>query len=87
MTQSSSGFDIVQPRMLATSERMGLPGALWLRALGDLVLPLVADLNALLAARPRDFPEAGKTLRMAVAALNKACRINLRSHSVLVCRV
>jgi hypothetical protein len=60
--------------MLATSERMGLPGALWLRALGDLVLPLVADLNALLAARPRDFPEAGKTLRMAVAALNKACR-------------
>ncbi len=59
--------------MLATSERMGLPGALWLRALGDLVLPLVADLNALLAARPRDFPEAGKTLRMAVAALNKAC--------------
>lgn len=69
--------------MLATSERMGLPGALWLRALGDLVLPLVADLNALLAARPRDFPEAGKTLRMAVAALNKVCRINLWSHSMV----
>ncbi len=58
-------------RMLVMSERMGLAGELWLRAMGDLVLPLVSDLNALLAARPRDFPEAGKTLRMAVAALNK----------------
>ena len=36
-----------------------------------LCTPQVSDLNALLAARPRDFPDAGKTLRMAVSALNK----------------
>ena len=45
--------------MVTASDGMALGGELWLRGVGEMLLPLVADLNALLAARPRDFPDAG----------------------------
>lgn len=49
--------------MVTASDGMGLAGELWLRGLGEMLLPLVADLNAQLAARPRDFFEAGARCR------------------------
>ena len=39
-------------RMLTVSERAALPGQVWLRALSDLLLPLVSDLTALLQVLP-----------------------------------
>mmetsp|Transcript_17390 Transcript_17390/g.52068 ORF Transcript_17390/g.52068 Transcript_17390/m.52068 type:complete len:1953 (-) Transcript_17390:228-6086(-) len=63
--------------MVTASDGMGLPGELWLRGLGDVLLPLVADLNSLLAARPRDFVDVGKTLVAAMGALSKGLLLSL----------
>lgn len=61
-------------RMVTASDGMGLPGELWLRGLGDVLLPLVADLNSLLAARPRDFVDVGACLKdFQYGALEKPC--------------
>ena len=70
--------------MLGASEGPQLWGALWIRVLGDVILPLVAKLIQRLGqARSRDAPAAARFLRMSVALLSKSLLHHLAAMSPL----
>lgn len=41
---------------MVASEGLGVWGALWIQVMGDLLLPLMADLARFVSTRARDFP-------------------------------
>lgn len=43
-------------RSVVASEGLGVWGGLWIQVMGDLLLPLMADLARYVSTRPRDFP-------------------------------
>ena len=43
-------------RSVVASEGLGVWGALWIQVMGDLLLPLMADLARFVSTRARDFP-------------------------------
>ena len=48
--------DICVYRSVAASEGLGVWGGLWIQVMGDLLLPLMADLARFVSTRARDFP-------------------------------
>lgn len=43
-------------RSVVASEGLGVWGGLWIQVMGDLLLPLMADLARFVSTRARDFP-------------------------------
>ena len=43
-------------RSVVASEGLGVWGGLWIQVMGDLLLPLMADLARYVSTRSRDFP-------------------------------
>ncbi|DBA68573.1 TPA: hypothetical protein ACH3X2_013515 [Trebouxia sp. C0005] len=62
---------VILHRSVVASEGLGVWGGLWIQVMGDLLLPLMADLARYVSTRYREFPGVDKSLRISVNMVTK----------------
>ncbi|KAL3131638.1 hypothetical protein ABBQ38_007935 [Trebouxia sp. C0009 RCD-2024] len=63
---------VILHRSVVASEGLGVWGGLWIQVMGDLLLPLMADLARFVSTRARDFPGVDRSLRISLNMVTKA---------------